>query len=196
MNEESERRQILRFLKGKGTKDVDAFCLYQWVERCHFHRWWKLGIQIGTAIPPNSLKEDYFKRLNYLLADCRNSLHKNWIEGDISEAPTIYGVVRNIAVRGAPERLELEVPGKYEEWLPSEKGELVGLLIDHQAYFAYLSHGSNQSLWYFLTNWFCEDQVVKQTEVLKRHGFEPKSCIKLRVIKRDSLYLYVVDRGE
>ena len=105
-------------------------------------------------------------------------------------------MVRNIAVGGAPERLELEVPGKYEEWLPSEKGELVGLLIDHQAYFAYLSHGSNQSLWYFLTNWFYEDQVVKQTEVLKRNGFEHKSCIKLRAIKRGSLYLYVVDRGE
>jgi hypothetical protein len=196
MNEESQRRKILRFLKGKGTKDVDVFCLYQWVERCHYHGWWKLGIQTGTAIPPNSLKEEYSKRLNYLLAECRNNLHKDWAEGDISEAPIIYGVVRNIAVSGAPERLELEIPGKYEEWLPSEKGELVGLLIDHQTYLAYLSHGSNQSLWYFLTNWFHEDQVIKQTEVLKRHGFEHKSCIKLSVIKRGSLYLYVVDREE
>jgi hypothetical protein len=72
MNEESQRRKILRFLKGKPSKDVDAFCLYQWVERCHYHGWWDLGVSLGSYIPPNSLSDHYYQRINFLLKECRN----------------------------------------------------------------------------------------------------------------------------
>lgn len=71
MNEESQRRKILRFLKGKASKDVDAFCLYQWVERCHYQGWWDLGEKLGSHIPPNSLSDHYYQRINFLLRECR-----------------------------------------------------------------------------------------------------------------------------
>ena len=71
MNEESQRRKILRLLKGKGPKDVDAFCIYQWVERCHYQGWWNLGVKLGSHVPPNSLDTHYHKRLEYLLSECR-----------------------------------------------------------------------------------------------------------------------------
>lgn len=71
MNEESQRRKILRFLKDKGSKDIDAFCLYQWVERCHYHGWWELAASLGSHIPPNSLNDHYHQRINFLLKECR-----------------------------------------------------------------------------------------------------------------------------
>ncbi|RLC07108.1 MAG: hypothetical protein DRH43_11980, partial [Deltaproteobacteria bacterium] len=74
MNKEKQRRQILRFLKGKGNRDVDAFCIYQWIERCHFHGWWDLTLNLATSIPPNSLDSHYHKRLDFLLAECRRNL--------------------------------------------------------------------------------------------------------------------------
>jgi len=78
MNEESQRRKILRLLKGKGPKDVDAFCIYQWVERCHYQGWWDLGEKLGSHIPPNSLDSHYQQRVSYLLKECRT--HFNPIE--------------------------------------------------------------------------------------------------------------------
>jgi hypothetical protein len=72
MNKEKQRGHILGFLQGKGGKDVDAFCIYQWIERCHFEGWWDLALSL--SIPPNSLNQDYHKRLNYLLSDCRQRL--------------------------------------------------------------------------------------------------------------------------
>jgi len=76
MNTEKQRRQILSFLQGKGVTDVDAFCVYQWIERCHYEGWWDLGVSLTQNVPPNSLKQDYHKRLNYLLSDCRDNLKK------------------------------------------------------------------------------------------------------------------------
>ena len=76
MNKEKQRRRILGFLQGKGGKDVDAFCVYQWIERCHFEGWWDLGLSLTQSVPPNSLNQDYHKRLNYLLSDCRHNLKK------------------------------------------------------------------------------------------------------------------------
>jgi hypothetical protein len=152
-------------------------------------------VQLGASIPPNSLKEDYIKRLNYLLTECRNNLNKSWTEEDISEAPIVYGVVRNIAAKGAPERLELQISGKYDEWLPSKKGEPVALLFDDRIYVSLLSHVSNKSLWYFLTNWISEDErSMKQTEVLKHHGLTDNTSIKLHVVKPGSIY--VLDRKQ
>lgn len=76
MNKEKQRRRILGFLQGKGGKDVDAFCVYQWIERCHFEGWWDLALSLTQSVPPNSLNQDYHKRLNYLLSDCRHNLKK------------------------------------------------------------------------------------------------------------------------
>ncbi len=85
MNKEKQRREILRFLKGKGNKDVDAFCIYQWIERCHFHGWWDIGIALAPSVPPNSLDQDYHKRLNYLLYECRSKLKASTDNLGISE---------------------------------------------------------------------------------------------------------------
>ena len=80
MNKEKQRRQILRFLRGKGNRDIDAFCIYQWIERCHFEGWWNLALELANSIPPNSLNKDYHKRLNYLLSECRYK-RKNIYDG-------------------------------------------------------------------------------------------------------------------
>jgi len=74
MNRESQKRDINRFLGGKGKNDLDAFCVYQWVDRCHYEGWWDLALELGTRIPPNSIGDDYQKRLEYLLGECRKSL--------------------------------------------------------------------------------------------------------------------------
>jgi hypothetical protein len=74
MNRETQKRDIRRFLGGKGKKDLDAFCIYQWVDRCHYEGWWDLALELGTRIPPNSIGDDYQKRLEYLLSECRKRL--------------------------------------------------------------------------------------------------------------------------
>jgi len=80
MNQDYQYRQIKRFLKGKIKKDIDTFCIYQWIERCHFHGWWELGIRLGPSIPPNSLPQEYHKKVEYLLAECRSKLKEQFVE--------------------------------------------------------------------------------------------------------------------
>jgi hypothetical protein len=70
MNKDSQKKKMLKFLKRSNAEDIDAFCLYQWVDRCVFQGWWRLGITLGYRIPPNSLNDVYHKRLEYLLAEC------------------------------------------------------------------------------------------------------------------------------
>jgi hypothetical protein len=72
MNRESQRRKIVNFINNRIAKEIDAFCIYQWIERCHFEGWWDLALSL--SVPPNSLNHDYHKRLNYLLSDCRQRL--------------------------------------------------------------------------------------------------------------------------
>ncbi|OQB73644.1 MAG: hypothetical protein BWX92_03293 [Deltaproteobacteria bacterium ADurb.Bin135] len=72
MNKDRQKRQIINFLSHKKVFDVDAFCLYQWIERCHFHKWWDLAVELSAYLPPNSLDKDYDKRLNYILKECRD----------------------------------------------------------------------------------------------------------------------------
>lgn len=74
MNRESQKRKIRRFLEGKGKKDLDAFCIYQWIDRCHYEGWWDLALQLAPNLPPNSLNHDYHKRLGYLLSECGKNL--------------------------------------------------------------------------------------------------------------------------
>lgn len=76
MNRESQKRKIRRFLEGKGTKDLDAFCIYQWIDRCHYEGWWDLAVSLGPSIPPNSLSHDYHKRLEFLLNESRKNLEE------------------------------------------------------------------------------------------------------------------------
>jgi hypothetical protein len=71
MNNEKQKKEIIRFLDGKGKKEIDVFSLYQWLDRCCYEGWWSLGVGVGTRISPNSLSQDYQKRANYLLRECR-----------------------------------------------------------------------------------------------------------------------------
>jgi len=74
MNQKSQKRKILRFLSGKINKEIDIFCIYQWIERCYFHEWCKLAVALGSHVPPNSLDQHFHKRLEYLLSECRSKL--------------------------------------------------------------------------------------------------------------------------
>lgn len=80
MNEATQKKQICRFLKGRIKKDVDTFCIYQWIERCHYQGWWDLGNSLGSHMPPNSLDVHYQKRLEYILSECRKNLKEQFAE--------------------------------------------------------------------------------------------------------------------
>lgn len=76
MNKEKQKRQIDLFLSEKGSKEVDAFCVYQWIERCHFQEWWDRAVKLAPKIAPNSLDQHYHKRLDFLLSECRTNLDR------------------------------------------------------------------------------------------------------------------------
>jgi len=76
MNSEVQLRKINRFLKGKGIKEIDAFCIYQWIDRCHFEGWWDAAVALAPFIPPNALSQDYQKRIEFLLGQCRNHIYE------------------------------------------------------------------------------------------------------------------------
>ncbi len=73
MDVESQKRKIRRFLKGSIKDGIDAFCIYQWIERCHYQEWWEMGVALGSHIQPNSLNKDYQKRLEFILSECRHN---------------------------------------------------------------------------------------------------------------------------
>jgi hypothetical protein len=77
MDCEQEKHQIQRFLHGKQAKPVDAFHIYQWIERCHFQEWWEMAIALSPYIPPGSLNLQYQKRLEVILKECRIKQHKS-----------------------------------------------------------------------------------------------------------------------
>lgn len=76
MNNEVQKRKINQFLKGKGKKEIDAFCIYQWIDRCHFEGWWDAAVALGSFITPSSLNQDYQKRIEFLLGQCRNQINQ------------------------------------------------------------------------------------------------------------------------
>ncbi|MDO8722807.1 MAG: DUF4268 domain-containing protein [Syntrophales bacterium] len=76
MNDKVQQRQINRFLKEKGNQEIDAFCIYQWIDRCHYQGWWDYAVALGASIPPNSLTQDYHKRIEFLLSQCRNQINQ------------------------------------------------------------------------------------------------------------------------
>lgn len=73
MNEESQKRQILQFLRGKYKQEVTPFSIYQWIELYFCHKWWELGVALACHIPPNSLDLHFHKRLDYLLLECQRN---------------------------------------------------------------------------------------------------------------------------
>ena len=101
MNESSQKRQIQRFLRGHDKRDIDAFCIYQWIERCHIQKWWGLAIELSPYITPGTLQTDYQKRLDFILRDCRDKEDRQCGDrGDQPESsPTARRPVRKI-IRG------------------------------------------------------------------------------------------------
>jgi hypothetical protein len=73
MDSESQKRKIRRFIKGAIKGSIDAFCIFQWIERCHFERWWEKGVALGSHLQPNALNKDYQKRLEFILSECRRN---------------------------------------------------------------------------------------------------------------------------
>ena len=73
MDAESQKKKIHRFTKGAIKDRIDAFCIYQWIERCHFEGWWDAAVALGSFMPPNSLNKDYEKRLEFILSECRRN---------------------------------------------------------------------------------------------------------------------------
>jgi hypothetical protein len=95
MNADIILRQIHRFLKDRYRKDVDTFCIYQWVDRCYFHGWWDLGAKLASGIPPNSLTQEYHKRLEYLLSECRSKLKDQFVELKSPKGTRIFSVPKS-----------------------------------------------------------------------------------------------------
>ena len=90
--------------------------------------------------------------------------------------------VGNIGGKG-PERLELQISRKYDQWLPKTTLKQVEIKIDDQLYKAPLSHGKPKGAnWYFLVDWICEERIKKQTKVLRMHGFRHGNPLELRAI--------------
>jgi len=73
MDAETQKRKIRRFIKGAIKDGIDPFCIYQWIERCHFEGWWEMGVALGSQLQPNSLNKDYEKRLDFILSECRRN---------------------------------------------------------------------------------------------------------------------------
>jgi len=88
MNESTQKRQIQRFLRGNDKRDVDAFTIYQWIERCHSQEWWGLAMELSPYIPPGSLKAEYQKRLEVLLKECR--IKRDKTKDERSQGPITY----------------------------------------------------------------------------------------------------------
>jgi len=84
MNKEKQKRQILRFLKRKNATKVDAFTIYQWIDRCCFEEWWEFAMALSSALPPNSLTDEYQKRVEYILSECRKKEPLKGYERDSS----------------------------------------------------------------------------------------------------------------
>lgn len=71
MFKEKQKKEIIRFLNGKRKKDIDVFSLYQWLDRCFYEGWWDLGLSLSAQIPPNSLSDNYHKRIIFMTNECR-----------------------------------------------------------------------------------------------------------------------------
>jgi len=127
MNEFQYKSQIQRFLRGQDKRDLDAFHIYQWIERCHIQGWWKMAVELSSSIPPGSLTPEYQKRLEVLLKECRikqDDQDDVKSDGPIPQHP---GAVRR------PARRVIRHPGP-----PCPKPPIDGPLFDNSSYRALL----------------------------------------------------------
>ena len=102
MNKESQKRKIARFLNGKINKDIDPFCIYQWIERCFYHGWWKLGIQLASSLPPNSIGDHFQKRLDYLLLECRRNAKEDTKHKSITKHNILHEILFDFELQISP----------------------------------------------------------------------------------------------
>lgn len=114
MDVESQKRKIRRFLKGSIKDGIDAFCIYQWIERCHYQGWWEMGVVLGSHIQPNSLNKDYQKRLEFILSECRrnNDLEKKAKDTTIREIMESLDAAEKDAALQLLEKLGIDLDTK------------------------------------------------------------------------------------
>lgn len=114
MDGESQKRKIRRFLKGSIKDGIDAFCIYQWIERCHYQEWWQMGVALGSHIQPNSLNKDYQKRLEFILSECRRhyDLEKKAKDATIREIMESLDAVEKDAALQLLEKLGIDLDTK------------------------------------------------------------------------------------
>lgn len=115
MNERKQRSQIVRFLKRKRSRQVDVFCLYQWLDRCYYQRWWELGVRIAVYIPSGTLSPEYQKRVGFLALECRNKLNEEFIELKNPGGKRTSLIPRTFW--NACEGINLSLSGKSDKWL-------------------------------------------------------------------------------
>jgi len=108
VNKESQRRKILSFLDKGSNKDIDSFCIYQWIERCHFHGWWDLAVDLGAHVPPNSLDKNYHRRLDFILRECRERRNERpkYISAHPQERDLTHTLVRGFRLEGREYRAD------------------------------------------------------------------------------------------
>jgi hypothetical protein len=115
---EIQRRQIKGFIRKGGRKQIDAFGIYLWIERCHYQGWWDLGSELSSYLPPNSLSPDYQKRLEYLANDCRNKLAAEFISLKSPQGSRAFYVPKSFW--NACQELGISPGGKSDRWLRLE----------------------------------------------------------------------------
>jgi len=118
MNENRQKIQIIRFLKQKKNKNVDVFCLYQWIDRCYYQGWWDLGAQLASFIPFGSLNSEYQKRVNFLFSECKKKLSDQFIELKNPGGKKLFRIPRTLWE--ICENVGLKLAGKSERWLRLE----------------------------------------------------------------------------
>jgi hypothetical protein len=68
------KANIERFLLGQYKHSVDNFCLYQWMERCVYHKWAELGLNLYKFIHVEKFDKTYRERIQYLAKDLQRQL--------------------------------------------------------------------------------------------------------------------------
>ncbi|MFC1826223.1 hypothetical protein ACFLYZ_02385 [Thermodesulfobacteriota bacterium] len=171
----SGRYHLLNDLSGYDYLNADELD-----ERLKIHEFVRKKI-LSMDTRPNDVEDSDIQ--NSLLPERSNiDLESRLINdaGDVGEI--IRARVRNIGGQG-PERLELQIPRKIDQWLPQKKHQEVEITIDDKRYTVKLSHGESKgAIWYCRTSWYCEGEEIKQTKALRMHGLKQGDSLKLRVI--------------
>jgi hypothetical protein len=76
LDEKSIKSQINRYLSGKYKRSVDDFCLYQWFERCVYHGWIEMGMNLLKFIHRENYEQTYKDRIYYLSRDLQRQLRE------------------------------------------------------------------------------------------------------------------------